>query len=173
MIRNVLLAAVFLGLSTTAGAATSSTNLIGPTLSSSQGTVLVNDGSHFVTARPGQILKPGDRVMVMQGGTATLTYADGSKAAVPSGSLYSVNSVPQAGLPVKKIGRMYAQAVGDTDDRKKCRDKDGHPEACAAVEAPGDNNYVVAAGAVGVVLIAAAIASSGGSDNHHQGISQP
>ncbi len=183
MIFNVIVAAVLMGATAVAGAAPT-VDAPGPTLSSSKGTVMVNTGSRFVTAKPGQTLKAGDRVMVMQGGTATLTYADGSKAAIQSGTLFSVNSMApgaQSALPAKKIGRMYAQAVGDKDDRDKCRDKDGNlyrdedgnPKACGAVEAPEDNSYAIAAGAVGVVLIAAAIAGSGGGGHHDEPISLP
>ena len=57
MIRKVLLAAVLIGATAAAGAATPSS---GPTLSLGKGTVMINNGTQFVTAKPGQTLKAGD-----------------------------------------------------------------------------------------------------------------
>ena len=98
------------------------------TLSGQKGTVMVNSGKQFVTAQPGQTLASGDRVMVMQGGRATLTYPNGCVVTVNSGSMVNVsqqqcvNHTAQA----KKVAPMYAQAVGDArhDDADDDR---GHP----------------------------------------------
>ncbi|MEO5595574.1 MAG: hypothetical protein ABIQ97_00285 [Lysobacteraceae bacterium] len=122
------------------------------TLSGQKGTVMVNSGKQFVSAKAGQSLKQGDRVMVMEGGTATVTYPNGCVATVQSGSMIDVNA-STCGNNAKKVGTMYAQAVGDNDDRKcddNDRDKygkvmrdsaghpimdaDGHTMSCGAAE---------------------------------------
>ncbi len=126
MIRKVLFAAVFTCLSAAAGAATP-VSVTGPTLSVDKGTVMVNNGSQYVTAKPGQALKAGDRIMVMEGGHATLNYGNGIKSSVNSGSLFSVGMAPVAAkssLPTNmgsslKVGPMYAAAPGDGVVRKK------------------------------------------------------
>lgn len=125
MIRNVFFTALLAGAVATAGAAASS-DVAGPTLVVGKGTVMVSNGSQFVTAKPGQVLKPGDRVMVLQGASATVNYGNGRASALPPGSLSDIGSMTAvAAAGSKKIGPIYAQAVGDRDDRA-CRDKDGH-----------------------------------------------
>lgn len=120
MLRKLFLAIVIACISTPAAA---TTLVSGPTLSVDTGTVMVmvNNGSQFVIAKPGQALKAGDRVMALQGGSATLTYADGTKFTVNSCSMYSVGSVPEGkyksapnGGSFQKVGPMYTATVGDT-----------------------------------------------------------
>lgn len=85
------------------------------TLSQQQGTVLVNQGEQFITATEFQALNVGDRVMVMEGGSAELTFADGCVLPLESGSLIEVPAVSTCAgnvASVQKIGPSYAQAVG-------------------------------------------------------------
>ncbi len=163
MIRNVLLAVVFLGASAMANAATPASDVSGPTLSVSKGTVMVNNGSHFVTAKPGQSLKAGDRIMVMEGGNATLTYANGNKSTVSSGSLVNIGSTPT--VKVKKVGPMYAQAVGD--DATHCRDSAGNAKKCGGYLT--DDRPPLWAVFAGWAVITAVVLNESSAD----GISQP
>ena len=100
------------------------------TLTGQKGTVMVNSGKQFVTAKPGQALAAGDRVMVMEGGRATLTYPNGCVVTVNSGTMVNVAAQQctkrTAAAQAQKIGPMYAQAVGDArhDDAD---DNRGHP----------------------------------------------
>jgi hypothetical protein len=99
------------------------------TLSVSNGSVLVNQGKQFVTAQPGQILAAGDRVMVMDGGNASLKYADGCVQALGSGSLALVEAQSVCASGVDKIARISpvnAQAAGDKE--RDC-DDDGIPDS--------------------------------------------
>jgi hypothetical protein len=99
------------------------------TINVSNGSVLVNQGKHFVTAQPGQILAAGDRVMVMEGGNAVVKYADGCVQTLGSGSLAVVaaQSVCASGLnQVAQISPVNAQAVGELE--RDC-DKDGIPDS--------------------------------------------
>ncbi|WP_290885942.1 hypothetical protein [Arenimonas sp.] len=85
------------------------------TLSAQQGTVLVNQGDEFVTATESQALLAGDRVMVMEGGSAQITFTDGCVLPLTSGSLVDVPEVSTcagAVANVQNIGPSYAQAVG-------------------------------------------------------------
>jgi hypothetical protein len=85
------------------------------TLNGQQGTVLVNQGEEFVTAAEAQALVAGDRVMVMEGGSALVTFADGCVLALESGSLLDVPAESTCGgavANVQNIGASYAQAVG-------------------------------------------------------------
>jgi hypothetical protein len=87
------------------------------TLSAQQGTVLVNQGEEFVTAVESQALQPGDRVMVMEGGSAQISFTDGCQLALESGSLVVVpaQSTCAGGVAsVRKVAPSYAQAVGST-----------------------------------------------------------
>ena len=116
MIRNVLiLSALF------AAPAFAAEPAVEPaaTLSAQQGTVLVNQGDEFVTATDAQVLLAGDRVMVMEGGSAELTFVDGCVFPLAAGSLLDVPAVsPCAGTVanVETIGPSYAAALGRPGD---------------------------------------------------------
>lgn len=86
------------------------------TLGQQQGTVMVNQGEVFATATENQALSAGDRVLVMEGGSATLVFSDGCELPLAEGSLLEVGATsPCAGqvAQVQSIGPSYAQAVGD------------------------------------------------------------
>ena len=86
------------------------------TLSSQEGTVLVNQGEEFTTANANQALKAGDRVMLMEGASAEITFADGCALPLLAGSLVDIPAVsPCAGGVAKtqNLGPTYAQAPGD------------------------------------------------------------
>jgi hypothetical protein len=103
-----LVASIFAG---AAGAAEPAT-----VLSAQKGTVLVNQGEEFVTASDLQSLKAGDRVMVMEGGDATVTFGDGCVLPVVSGSIVEIPAASTCAGSVattQRIGPSYAQAVGE------------------------------------------------------------
>jgi len=89
------------------------------TLSAQQGTVLVNQGDEFITATQAQPLLAGDRVMVMEGGSAEITFTDGCVLPLESGSLLDVPAVSTCAgtvASVQSIGPSYAEALGYSDD---------------------------------------------------------
>lgn len=92
------------------------------TLTAQQGTVLVNQGDEFITATEAQALQAGDRVMVMEGGSAEITFTDGCVLPLVSGSLVDVPEISTcagAVAAVQNIGPSYAQAVGSrASDRR-------------------------------------------------------
>lgn len=105
------------------------------TLNGQQGTVLVNQGEEFVTAAEAQALVAGDRVMVMEGGSAVVTFADGCVLALEAGSLLEVPAASTCGgavANVQNIGPSYAQAVGAPREAR-CDDADDtNDEGCPA-----------------------------------------
>lgn len=86
------------------------------TLSSQEGVVMVNQGQEFVTATDAQTLQPGDSIMVMEGGSAVLQFADGCQLPLESGSMVVVpaqSTCAGAIADVRRIGPSYAQVVGN------------------------------------------------------------
>ena len=78
--------------------------------------MLVNQGEEFITADANQALKAGDRVMLMEGATAEVTFADGCALPLEAGSLVDIPAVsPCAGgvASVQQMGPAYAQAPGE------------------------------------------------------------
>lgn len=150
MIRKALAVLAFSAVASVAGAATPASQ--SAVLNVSQGTVLVNNGSQFVTAKPGQVIKPGDRVMVMSGSSATVKYADGHTSSLPSNTLVSFDSrgfggyAAGSGSKSSSLGPMYAQAVGGSAA--------GADAAAGAVGAGATMGWVLAGfGVVGFVAL--------------------
>lgn len=105
------------------------------TLDGQQGTVLVNQGEEFVTASEAQALVAGDRVMVMEGGSALVSFTDGCVLALEAGSLLEVPAQSTCGgavANVQNIGPSYAQAVGAPREARCDDGDDTNDEGCAA-----------------------------------------
>jgi hypothetical protein len=82
-----------------------------------EGSVMVNRGETYVAAQPGMALGAGDRVMVLDGARAKLTFADGCPLPLVANSIATVPPAsPCTGAitDVKAYGPMYAQAVGSS-----------------------------------------------------------
>lgn len=123
------------------------------TLDRVEGTVLVNQGEAFVTAQAGQALATGDRLLVMAGGEAGLTFADGCALPVAGGSLLEVPAAsPCAGATVKlqRVEPLVAQADTAGEGQSGPAEKKDHTPVIIAVVA-------------GVALVAAA--GGGGDDD--------
>ena len=77
-------------------------------LSSQEGTVLVNQGEEFITAADNQSLKAGDRVMLMEGASAEITFTGctGLSVQAPSRVLVAAR-VSQVASP----GRIMRSAI--------------------------------------------------------------
>lgn len=119
------------------------------TLSGLKGSVLVNQGKQFVSADSGQLLVVGDRVMVMEGGKAKLSFADGCVQELPAGSLAVVQATCSP-ASVTRIGALNAQAVGGERD---C-DFDGVADSQdSAVKCRSNTGIWIAAGLAGAAII--------------------
>jgi len=79
-----------------------------------QGVVMVNQGEKYTTAYEGTGLSPGDRVMTLDGGTATLTFDDGCVYTIESNRIFKLTSTSPCGKQANlvKRGPTYA-ALGN------------------------------------------------------------
>ncbi|GAB2496080.1 FecR family protein [Arenimonas alkanexedens] len=144
MLRNALLIAA---LSATPALAAEPAAI----LSTQEGTVLVNQGDEFVTATENQALVAGDRVLVMEGARAEITFTDGCVLPLPEGSMLdlpAVSTCAGATAQLQKIGPSLAQAEESAEN--------------AEPKATGVNPYLIGAGAV--LVVAALMQSGGGND---------
>ncbi len=106
-----------------------------------QGTVLVNHGKDYVTARPGTLLSPGARVLTMDKSSASVTYKGSCVKQIKENGLLIVRGPADCGATgaVKSVGPFYAAAIGsevtsDAGSRRDC-DKEGEDgERCCDKE---------------------------------------
>ena len=111
------------------------------TITQIDGIALVSQGSDYVTATAGMSLREGDRLMAMEGGSATITYKDGCVHNLADNTIATVGSVESCAT-----GALASSQVG--------------PYVAAA--APAATVGAAIAGVVGVIVIAGAI---GDNDN--------
>jgi hypothetical protein len=179
MIKSEFMRKLVLAMSTVlfAGASLAASSVA--TLNVGNGSVLVNQGKQFVTAQPGQILSVGDRVMVMEGGVATVRFADGCVQTLSSGSLAVVGAQSSCASGTSNIAQMSpvnAQAAGESErdcdgdtipdsrdgdiDGDDILNADDKVESCKAAARSNTGAWVLA----GVGVAAAAVAISDGDD---------
>lgn len=61
------------------------------------GSVLVSTGGEFAQASGGQDVAPGDRILVSEGASASLTYANGCQKSLSTAGVYTVSADCDAG----------------------------------------------------------------------------
>ena len=86
------------------------------TMGSTVGDVKINQGTQFVEAQPGQAVNAGDRIMVMEGGAASITFSDGCEMDISGGSLVTVpaTSTCKGGVAqTQQIAPANGDAVGN------------------------------------------------------------
>ncbi|MGY0611531.1 MULTISPECIES: hypothetical protein [unclassified Luteimonas] len=76
------------------------------------GSVLVSSGGEFTQAASGQVLAPGQRVLVSEGGSASLGYANGCKKTMSTPGVYTVAADCVADSSRGVDGRVIAGIVG-------------------------------------------------------------
>ena len=111
-----------------------------------QGKVMVNQGNKFVPAKAGMPLNAGDRIMAMDGASASLEYGNACIIHVASNS--SLTVTPQCKQPV--VADLQQGAGGNMDP------------------SPTDYTPFIIGGIATVALIAVA---SGGGSSHNNPIS--
>lgn len=134
---------LFAGLFAASASAASSVATLGPI----HGVVLVNQGKEFVSAQPGQALVVGDRVLALQGGQASLRFADGCVLPLASGSLLTV--------PAKST------CAGGDANITRVSPLNAQVDSGSNVKPSGDVWLYVA----GTVVVVGALASGGDSSN--------
>ncbi len=85
------------------------------TLGSAEGVVMVSKDKKFVSVQPGQALKAGDRVLVMQDGSALVRFNDGCELALPETSLAvipAVSTCAGGNAEIAQLSPESAQALG-------------------------------------------------------------
>ena len=85
------------------------------TLGSTEGVVMVSKDKKFVTIQPGQVLKPGDRVLVMQDGAALVRFNDGCELALLETTLAvipAVSTCAGGNAEIAQLSPASAQALG-------------------------------------------------------------
>ncbi len=77
------------------------------------GSVLVNQGEQYVSAREGMGLKTGDRLMVMSGASVVISYADGCRYNVGENRVLTIGEASICGSEANNqhVGPSYA-AIG-------------------------------------------------------------
>ena len=79
-------------------------------LANIEGTVLVNQGESYVTAQEGMQLNPGDQLMVMDGGLASIEFADGCLYKVNGNEILRIDTQSACAVNASKaVGPYYAQ----------------------------------------------------------------
>lgn len=82
-------------------------------MQSIQGKVLVNQGSGFIAATDGVLLKPGDKILVGKEASAIVTYENGCEVSISEPKVLTVaKSVPcPAGAKIASVGSSFAAPV--------------------------------------------------------------
>lgn len=81
------------------------------TLTVNTGTVMTSMGGEFVSASSGQSLQAGERLMVSEGGNATVNFLSGPVVEYTAPGVYTIN-VPYVGVPVPGAGASIAATTG-------------------------------------------------------------
>ncbi|HEY4530698.1 MAG TPA: hypothetical protein VIG97_10310 [Luteimonas sp.] len=109
------------------------------------GSVLVSTGGEFVQATPGQVLQPGQRVLVAEGASASLNYSGGCQTPLAQPGVYTVSATCNV-AGTRTTGEGSSATAGG-----------------AGGSAIGTGTVV--AGVVGGIAVVAAVAGGGGSDD--------
>ena len=93
-ILELMALAAFALAATTVQAQDSSASSAAPdiVLGIEEGTVLVSSGDEFTQAASGQAVEPGQRVLISEGASATLTYDNGCLKLLSTPGVYTVNA---------------------------------------------------------------------------------
>jgi hypothetical protein len=73
------------------------------TLTVQQGTVMTSTGGEFASAASGESIQSGERIMVGEGGSASVTFTNGAVVNYTAPGVYTVQ-MPVAGAPVASAG---------------------------------------------------------------------
>ncbi len=88
---------------------------IAGTLKDMRGQVLINTGDRYHEAQGGMLLKLGDRILTLEGASATVVQDDGCVTPLAENMAFMLQtpSVCQGGVnSLRRVGPYYAQAIG-------------------------------------------------------------
>jgi len=114
-------------------------------LKETQGKVLVNAGNGYELAQPGMLLKLGNRVLTLQGGSAVVVQVGGCVTRLAENTAFTLQepSLCNGGVnTLRQIGPYYAQAIGAPQPGETMTDVPlevpaAAPEVAAAEAEPG------------------------------------
>jgi hypothetical protein len=86
-------------------------------VTSINGTVLVNQGQGFRPAVPGQALRTGDRVIVTARGGARLMYAGGCSVNLAAGSMATIGTLAPCKVGLRQAGVVSGQSADASPPR--------------------------------------------------------
>lgn len=117
---------------------------IAGTLKEMRGRVLVNTGDRYHEAQGGMLLKLGDRILTLQGASATVVQDDGCVTPLAENMAFMLQtpSVCQGGVnSLRRVGPYYAQAIGgetktDVPPLAPAEQLEAGEQPLEAVEAP-------------------------------------
>jgi hypothetical protein len=112
------------------------------TLVSLKGSVMLNQGKQFVTAPAGSSLVAGDRVLALDGATATIKYSDGCVTVVEPRTVVTIPKLSPCKGGIASVAKADPQQLGALGD--------------ASVDSGGGwilPTALIAGGVVGTVLI--------------------
>jgi hypothetical protein len=72
-------------------------------ISGAEGTVMVDRGNGFVSAKPGDLLYPNDRVITLDGSLAKITYTDGCSTNLKANNLTVISNCNAAVVDATKV----------------------------------------------------------------------
>ena len=99
-----LLAGTFVGLAFALAATSATAAEPNATLSNVSGNVSVNQGKEFAPAQADMRLKPGDRVMISDKGSATITFDDACRLDLGESKIITVPANPEVSLYQERHG---------------------------------------------------------------------
>lgn len=117
---------------------------IAGTLKEMRGRVLVNTGDRYHEAQGGMLLKLGDRILTLEGASATVVQDDGCVTPLAENMAFMLQtpSVCQGGVnSLRRVGPYYAQAIGgetktDVPPLAPAEQLEAGEQPLEAVEAP-------------------------------------
>ncbi len=115
MTRAINLCACVLASAAIAFGTTARAETLAGSLKEMQGKVLVNAGNGYELAQPGMLLKLGDRVLTLQGGSAVVVQVGGCVTRLAENTAFTLQepSLCNGGVnTLRQIGPYYAQAIG-------------------------------------------------------------
>jgi hypothetical protein len=85
-------------------------------LSKASGQVLINRGHGFQPATAGMVLRPGDRVLVVGGGQASVSYSGGCGMLLPTGSMATISTLDPCRSGARAAGVITPKLSASSND---------------------------------------------------------
>ncbi len=141
-----------------------------------EGSAVVSQGAQYVKAYEGMPLNAGDRLMVMDGGKAILSFKDGCQYTLGDNELLTIGATSACasrGAGSYKVDPRSAVSQGAAKTPVTLQPAAVGGGVGGALGGMGTAGGAVVAGAVGVVAVAGATASTGSDSNDNKAQPSP